>query len=278
MSERLLKRAGRWDEITPETAGWKYLSMRLLEMPAGAKHSGTTGDEELCFVVVQGSGRASVGGNTWELPGRASVFDGMPWALYLPPGAEYRFRAEGDRTLTLAVAGAVAEERHPARCIAPSDVEVEVRGAGSATRQINHILPSEAPAHRLHVVEVFTPSGNWSSYPPHKHDEDGGEESVLEEVYYFRVSPPDGFGLQRLYSPRHGLDLTERVGDGDLLQVPYGYHMSAAPHGFDLYYLNGLAGDRRSLAASDDPRYAWIRASWEGAVPDPRVPMVGRPA
>ena len=122
------------------------------------------------------------------------------------------------------------------------------------------------------MVEVFTPSGNWSSYPPHKHDEDDPPgEVVLEETYYFKS---DAFAVQKLYSPRHGLDVTETVRDGDLMLVPYGYHTTAAAHGYDLYYLNALAGDRRSMAAADDPGLAWIRDAWAELEPDPRVPLV----
>ena len=192
-----------------------------------------------------------VGGRRWELGGRESVFDGMPWALYLPRDTRLPRRApEGE----VAICGARCETRRVPVLIRPEDVEVEVRGAGNATRQINHIVKPEFPAERLLVVEVFTPSGNWSSYPPHKHDEDQPPgEVVLEEIYYFRTATPEAFAVQRLYSPRHGLDVTETVRDGDLMLVPYGYHTTAAAHGYDLYYLNALAGDRRSMAAADDP-------------------------
>jgi 5-deoxy-glucuronate isomerase len=159
--------------------------------------------------------------------------------------------------------------------IAPEEVEIEVRGAGNATRQINHIVKPEFPAERLLVVEVFTPSGNWSSYPPHKHDEDRPPgEVILEETYYYRAARPEAFAIQRLYSPRHELDVTVTVRDGDLMLVPYGYHTTCAAHGYDLYYLNALAGDRRSMAASDDPQLAWIRAAWDRMEKDPRVPLV----
>ena len=159
--------------------------------------------------------------------------------------------------------------------VRPEEVEVEVRGAGNATRQINHIVKPEFPAERLLVVEVFTPSGNWSSYPPHKHDEDNApDEVVLEETYYFRTSAPEAFAVQRLYSPRHGLDVTETVRDGDLMLVPYGYHTTAAAHGYDLYYLNALAGETRSMASADDPALHWIRGAWADLDPDPRVPIV----
>jgi 5-deoxy-glucuronate isomerase len=177
----------------------------------------------------------------------------------------------------VAVCGARADAALEPRLVTPDDVEIEVRGSGNATRQINHIIKPDFPAQRLLVVEVFTPAGNWSSYPPHKHDEDHPPgEVVLEEVYYYRtdVEPEGAFAVQRLYSPQHGTDLTETVRDGDLMLVPHGYHTTAAAHGYDLYYLNALAGDRRSMAASDDPALAWIRPAWEQLQPDPRVPVV----
>ena len=259
----LLLRRG-WKPVTPESAGWRHLSFRLVSGTEDAD----TGQDEICLVPLTGACRVEAEGRTWELGGRSSVFAGLPWALYLPRDTEYRLEAEGD----VAVSGARCERRREARLVRPEDVEIEVRGAGNATRQINHVLKPEFPAERLLVVEVLTPSGNWSSYPPHKHDEDRPPgEVVLEETYYFRTG---GFAMQRLYSPRHGLDLTETVEDGDLLLVPYGYHTTCAAHGYDLYYLNALAGDRRSMASADDPALAWVRPAWESLEPDPRVPMV----
>jgi 5-deoxy-glucuronate isomerase len=274
VSGDLFRRAGSWESISPESAGWRYLSFRVLHLAPGEETSLATGDEEVCLVVLNGSCDVESDVAEWDLQGRPGVFGGMPWALYLPPGTPYHVRTS--LGVEIAVAGAPAERAYAARVIHPDDVRIEIRGAGNATRQINHILPPEAPAHRLLVVEVYTPAGNWSSYPPHKHDEDRGEDEVeLEELYYYRTSRQEAFGVQRLYSPGHGLDLTEWVSDGDLLLVPRGYHTAAAGHGFDLYYLNPLAGDRRSLAASDDPRMAWIRSSWRDMAPDARVPMVG---
>jgi 5-deoxy-glucuronate isomerase len=196
-------------------------------------------------------------------------------ALYLPRDTDYALSALGD--VEVAVAGALADERLEPRLVTPDEVEIEVRGSGNATRQINHIVKPDFPAQRLLVVEVFTPAGNWSSYPPHKHDEDHPPgEVVLEEVYYYRAQtePPGAFAVQRLYSPQYGTDITETVRDGDLMLVPHGYHTTVAAHGYDLYYLNGLAGDRRSMAAADDPALAWIRPAWAELEPDPRVPMV----
>jgi 5-deoxy-glucuronate isomerase len=264
MSDLLLE-AGSWEQVTPESAGWQHLSFGV----RSGSFSAETGGDEIAIVPLSGGGcRVSAEGETWKLAGRANVFAGMPWTLYLPRDMAYR--VEGDAAV--AICGARCERRLEPVLVRPEDVEVEVRGAGNATRQINHLVKPEFPAERLLVVEVFTPSGNWSSYPPHKHDEDNPPgEVVLEETYYYRT---DGFAVQRLYSPRHGLDLTATVRDGDLVLVPYGYHTTAAAHGYDLYYLNALAGDRRSMASADDPDLAWIRAGWAGQATDPRVPLV----
>jgi 5-deoxy-glucuronate isomerase len=261
--------------VDPASASWRYLSFRVDRLRKDDHVSRRTGGDEVALVVLGGECVVQADGMTWELGERASVFDGMPWALYLPRDAEYTLSALSD--VEVAVSGAVADERLEPRLVTPSDVEIEVRGAGNATRQINHIIKPEFPAQRLLVVEVFTPAGNWSSYPPHKHDEDHPPgEVVLEEVYYYRTQsePPGAFAVQRLYSPQHGTDLTETVRDGDIMLVPHGYHTTAAAHGYDLYYLNGLAGDRRSMAAADDPSLAWIRPAWKRLEPDPRVPLV----
>jgi 5-deoxy-glucuronate isomerase len=263
----LLLRAGEWRDVTPESAGWRYLSFAV----RSGSFSAQSGEFELALVPLSGRFEVECDGEQWKIGGRDNVFAGLPWALYLPRDSSYRVEGEGE----LAVCGARAERRREPRVVEPGDVEVEVRGAGNATRQINHLVKPEFPAERLLVVEVFTPSGNWSSYPPHKHDEDNPPgEVVLEETYYFRTPAPDAFAVQRLYSPRHSLDLTETVRDGDLLLVPFGYHTTAAAHGYDLYYLNALAGDRRSMAAADDPALAWIRGAWAQLDPDPRVPLV----
>jgi 5-deoxy-glucuronate isomerase len=266
VSEYLLE-AGEWERVTPATAGWHHL---FFEVRRGA-FSSRADDVETVLVPLNGSCRVRAEGGSWELGGRASVFDGMPWALYLPVGMPFDVEAEGE----VAVCAAHAERRRDPVLVTPGDVEVEVRGAGNATRQINHIVKPEFPAERILVVEVFTPAGNWSSYPPHKHDEHNPpDEVVLEETYYYRTAKPEAFAVQRLYSPRRGVDVTVTVRDGDLMLVPFGYHTTAAAHGYDLYYLNALAGDTRSMAAADDPKLAWIRAAWSELEPDPRVPLV----
>jgi 5-deoxy-glucuronate isomerase len=263
----LLLRAGTWEQVTPESAGWRFLHFGVRR----GSFSAQTGDVEVALVVLGGRCTVEAEGERWELGRRATVFDGLPSALYLPRDTAYR--VEGDAEL--GICGARCERRREPVLVQPEDVEIEVRGAGNATRQINHVLKPDFPAERLLVVEVLTPSGNWSSYPPHKHDEDRPPgEVVLEETYYFRARAPEAFAVQRLYSPRHGLDVTATVHDGDLMLVPYGYHTTAAAHGYDLYYLNALAGERRSMAAADDPGLAWIRGAWADLEPDPRVPIV----
>jgi len=241
----MLLRAGEWDAVDPSSASWRFLSFRVDRLRSGDHVSRNTGGEEVALVPLGGACVVQSDGMTWELGDRTSVFDGMPWALYLPRETEYMLSAVGD--VEVAVCGALAEERLEPRLVTPNEVEIEVRGSGNATRQINHIIKPEFPAQRL-----------------------------LEEVYYYRMqTEPDGaFAVQRLYSPQHGTDLTETVRDGDIILVPHGYHTSAAAHGYDLYYLNALAGDRRSMAAADDPALAWIRPAWEQLEPDPRVPLV----
>jgi 5-deoxy-glucuronate isomerase len=271
----LLLRHGEWDAVDPSSTSWRYLSFRVESLRDGREISQQTNGTEVALVPLGGSCVVESGGDRWELGGRASMFEGMPWALYLPTECDYTITAQGD--VEVAVCSALADERLEPRLVTPKEVEIEVRGSGNATRQINHIIKPDFPAQRLLVVEVFTPAGNWSSYPPHKHDEDNPPgEVVLEEIYYYRTQtePAGAFAVQRLYSPEHGTDLTETVRDGDLMLVPYGYHTTAAAHGYDLYYLNALAGDRRSMAAADDPALAWIRPAWQELEPDPRVPLV----
>lgn len=265
-------RAGTFESVTPAIAGWRYLSLDLRRVSKGNSVSFTVRDSELAVVLLSGSVVVEAGRERWSIEGRSSPFEGLPWAAYVPPGVRVDITATKESEL--AVLGARADSGGEPRLIRPDDVEVEIRGAGSATRQINHIIPPDFRAHRLLVVEVLTPSGNWSSYPPHKHDVHNPPQEVeLEELYHFRIRPPEGFAFQRVYSPEHATDVTVAVRDGDVVLVPHGYHVSGAAHAFDLYYLNGLAGDVRSMAASDDPDLAWIRRTWAGMKRDPRVPM-----
>lgn len=265
----LLLRAGEWSRVTPETAGWPYLSF-WTQRVAGAWERPAE-PLETALVLLEGAARVEVDGTRFELGPRAGIFAALPWTLYVPRDTGFRVEGEAE----LAVATAPCERRLEPVLQRPEEVNVEARGAGNATRQINNMIQPGFLAERLLVVEVLTPAGNWSSYPPHKHDEDRPpEEVVLEEVYYYRAPAPEAFGVQRLYSPQRGVEETWTVRDRDLLLVPYGYHPFCAAPGHDFYYLNALAGDRRSMAASDDPALAWIRGAWAEQERDPRVPLV----
>jgi 5-deoxy-glucuronate isomerase len=262
--------------ITPERAGWRFLSFRW--GPLAAPVHADTGDRELALVVIAGRIAVQAGATRIEAgTGRTSPFDGMPEAVYLPPGTGYTVEAlGGPADVAFLESLADADKAGPIAHVRAEDVLIETRGAGNATRQINHLLPPGFAAHRLLVVEVFTPAGSWSSFPPHKHDVlDEPGEVILEEVYAYRVSRPEGFGVQRVYTRDGELDEVYVVRDGDAVLVPRGYHPFVAAHGYDCYYLNALAGDVRSMAASDDPDLAWVRDTWVSLETDPRVPLVG---
>jgi 5-deoxy-glucuronate isomerase len=257
--------------VTPERAGWRYLSFAVHDLDRPMQVGGA--DLETAVVGLVG-GAFMVDG--LELPGRASVWDGLPSAAYLPPGRTASV-APLAGAVTVAVASAPASGRDTARDpvgIGPEDVRVEVRGAGNATRQINHIITPGFPADRLEVVEVYTPSGNWSSWPPHKHDtDDMPREAILEEIYHYRFRRHEAWGVQRLYGgSNEGL---WAVGDGETVIVQDGYHPFVATHGDDAYYLNALAGDHRTMACSFDPALDHVRKAWPTMEPDPRVPLVG---
>ena len=255
--------------VTPEAAQWLHTGLRVRRLAEGEVWQDETGRDEVAIVMLGGRCRVQTFDQSWEIGERRSVFDGPPWALYLPIGTSYRVSALSP--CEVAICGARATDAHPPRLIRPEDVDVEIRGAGNAARQINHIVKPDFPAHRLLVVEVFTPSGNWSSYPPHKHDvSDLPRESDLEEIYYYRIEPTDGFAFQRLYTADGRTDLCWAIRDGDLLLVPEGYHVFAVAHGYTGYYLNVLAGDEtiRTMQPSDDPTLAWVRGTWQEAMND----------
>ncbi|MFN7997502.1 MAG: 5-deoxy-glucuronate isomerase [Bryobacteraceae bacterium] len=276
MSALLIKPTAKNGEIlslSQESAGWQTISLRVLRLEHGQTHRLSQPDEELVLVMLGGKADIRAGSRQWQsLGGRADVFSGMPHSLYLPLGTGgVEIQAQG--TCEVAVCGARATQKFPAAVIEPSSVEVEIRGGGNATRQINHILKPNFPADRILIVEVYTPSGNWSSYPPHKHDVHNPPREVdLDEIYFYKISQPEGFAIQRVYSRDGRRDETLTVRDNELVLIPDGYHPVVAAHGYDCYYLNVLAGSARSMAASDDPDYAWVRGAWNDK--DPRLPLV----
>lgn len=250
---------GKVLEVTPESAGWEHVGFRVHRLAHGQCLEASTGDREHCLVLLSGHATVSCGEQRWENIGqRMSVFERMPpWAVYLPNGVSYRVEATTE--LELAVCSAPGCGQHPPRLIAPDQVKCSTRGSGTNIRHIQDILPETEPADSLLVVEVYTPAGNWSSYPPHKHDVDNlPEESLLEETYYHRLDPPQGFAFQRVYTDDRSLDETMAVEDGCCVMVPRGYHPVGAPHGYDLYYLNVMAGPRREWKFQNDPAHEWI--------------------
>lgn len=260
---------GRIIEVTPESAGWEYVGLVVQDIPAGGTWNYAADHDEMCMVPLRGSARISSGDDEWTVSRPGTMFDGKPTALYLPLGSS--FTATSEDGAELAVTSSRATQTYPPKLIEPDDIDVEIRGAGNAARQISHIIKPEFPADKLLVVEVFTPSGNWSSFPPHKHDvSQMPEEADLEEIYYYRIQPDDGFALQRLYYADGSFDHAWTIKDGDLLLVPQGYHAFAVAHGYTGYYLNILAGDEpvRTMQPADDPEYAWVRSTWNDAMND----------
>ncbi len=257
-----------------EDFGFEYLSFETRKLQPGQRYSGNTAGRELAIVVLGGVCSVTSSRGEWRNFGkRATVFDGMPYTLYLPINTEFTVITES--SCDLALCYAKAEVEFPAQLVTPEQAGIEIRGGGNATRQIHDMLPPSFPAHRLIVVEVFTPSGNWSSFPPHKHDVHNPPGEVdLEEIYYYRIERPEGFAVQKVYTADRRIDETLTVRDGELVLIPEGYHPVAAAHGYNVYYLNALAGSARSLAASDDPQYAWVRGAWSEK--DPRLPMIHR--
>jgi 5-deoxy-glucuronate isomerase len=269
-------------EVTPEACGWAYSSLRVLELGPAGEAAFRTGPDEMLVLPLAGACTVTADGEEFALDGRPDVFSGVTDFAYLPRDAAVTVRsAEGGR---FALPGARAGRRLPPRYGPASQVPVEIRGSGQATRQVNNFCAPDAfEADRLVSVEVLTPGGNWSSYPPHKHDQARPGEAVLEEIYYFEVGDgPGGAGLgyQRVYStdPDRPIDVLAEVRAGDIVLVPHGYHgPSMAAPGYDLYYLNVLAGPagQRTMAFCDDPAHAWVRGTWAAQQPDPRLPMSG---
>jgi 5-deoxy-glucuronate isomerase len=269
---------GEYIRVTPETAAWEHLHFAARRMRDGEAWCGETGEFEYGFVILGGICAIESSRGTWPQVGRRpDVFRGMPYALYLPRDSSFTILAVGGE-LDIAYGWCRSEGDHSARLVRPDEVAVEIRGGGNATRQINSLIPPGFDCHRLVAVEVYTPSGNWSSYPPHKHDvhrvDSSGQliEADLEETYFYKMDRPDGFAIQRVYTADARLNEVILARNNDLVLVPQGYHPVAAAHGYTTYYLNFLAGSAQSLAASDDPAHAWIKKTWTAK--DPRVPVV----
>jgi 5-deoxy-glucuronate isomerase len=246
--------------VTPESAGWGHVGFEVLALAgAGAQAQRDTGDRELCVVVVSGTVHVTSAHGRWrDLGGRPDPWSGAPDAAYLPPGTQVTVEAAGAGA-EVGLCWAPAPNGGAAARVLPGDeIEVETRGHGALQRTVHPILMGDREADSLLVCEVLTPPGHWSSYPPHKHDrDDPPTETFLEETYYHRVAPSRGFGLQRVYTDDRSLDESLAFGDRDCVLVPRGYHTVSAPPGYDVYYLNVMAGPTRAWAVANDPDHAW---------------------
>ena len=257
--------------VTRERANWKTISFAVRRLVTGQYWQSNTRDEEAALVILGGKATIDWGQGPREVGGRKDVFSGYPHAVYLASGTP--FEVSATTVCEFADCRTPSSARLGPRVIAPADCGEEIRGGGNCTRQIVDVIRPEFPADKLLVCEVYTPSGNWSSYPPHKHDVHNPPFEVdLDETYYYRISKSEGYAFQRLYDAAGTRDDTLTLVDGDLVLIRDGYHPVVAAHGYDVYYLNVLAGSARSMAASDDPRYAHLRKT--ALERDPRVPLV----
>jgi 5-deoxy-glucuronate isomerase len=250
-------------EVDPASVGWGSLDFRVLALEAGTSMELESGNREVALVPLEGAVRVEVDGTEHRLA-RTSVFEQMPHVLYVPPARVLRLVAES--RAELAVGGAPAEGRYPVRLFTPAEMRSEVRGGGGARRQVNHVLAHPLPAERLILYEVYVPRGGWSGWPPHCHD--GYEGSpYLEETYYFRLDPADGWAVHRNYRVDSDFDETFAVADRDLVCVTQGFHSSAAAPGSHMYFLNYLAGelvgDDRRIPPFFQPEYRWIDGHWD---------------
>ena len=264
--------SGQLLHFTREDAHWEWMSMSVWRLKPGESYATATHGEEAAFVILGGRCRADWGEGERSIGQRENVFSGLPYCVYLPSGSAVKFTAE--------TVCEIAECRSPStaklqpKLITPQDVQSSLRGGGNASRQIVDIIAPDFPADRLVAIEVYTPGGNWSSYPPHKHDVHNPPVEVdLDEIYYYRVDrPKEGFALQRLYSYDEPDDVIVRAADGDAVLVRSGYHPVVAGPGYNVYYLNFLAGTSRTLAVTEDANHVWLKSTWREM--DPRLPLV----
>jgi 5-deoxy-glucuronate isomerase len=265
-------------EVSAEQAGWQYLNMAARRLNKGDAYSGSTGDDEYAHVILGGICHVrSSQGEFSRVGRRPNVFNGMPWAVYLPRRTDFEIEALTDG-FEVATCWVATDRDHPAQLVTPAQSDIELRGGRNASRQINSIMPPGFNCHRIIAVEVYTPGGNWSSYPPHKHDvhrEDADGrilEADLEEIYYYKLDRPGGYAFQRVYTDDRRIDAVMMAQDNDIVLVPEGYHPVVSAYGYTTYYLNFLAGSAHSLANADDPAYTWVKKSWTEI--DVRLPLV----
>jgi 5-deoxy-glucuronate isomerase len=258
--------------FTREQAGWEWMSFVVTRLLPAQLLELRTGDEEMVLVVLGGRCIANWGAGVRSIGARKDVFDGLPYTLYLPCGSRVTLQAE--TVCEIAECRVPSEARLEPRLVTPDDVESALRGGENASRQVVEVISPAFPADKLVVFEVYTPGGNWSSYPPHKHDVHQPPVEVdLDEIYYYRMKDARGFALQNLYRSDWSRESLVKVHDGDVVLVREGYHPVVAGPGYDTYYLNFLAGTSRSMTVTEDPEHVWLRSTWRQT--DPRLPLVG---
>ncbi|WP_416306313.1 5-deoxy-glucuronate isomerase [Neptunicella sp. SCSIO 80796] len=246
-------------QVTPQSANWNYVGFEVHQLSAGQSKHFSSPDQESCMVILSGVADVSTHSQSWSSLGeRMSVFDKKaPYSVYTPPGEQMDVTAV--TAVEVAICRAPATGRYPTRLIKPEDCTYELRGSGTNQRHVCNILFANMDAEKLLVVEVITPDGNWSSYPPHKHDSDNlPDESSLEETYFHKLNPEQGFAFQRVYTDDRSIDETICVEHNSVVMVPCGYHPVGVPHGYDLYYLNVMAGPTRHWVFKNDPAHEWI--------------------
>jgi 5-deoxy-glucuronate isomerase len=264
--------AGELLNFSREGVQWEWMSMSVRRLKPGDKYETKLQGEEVAFVILGGRCNADWGKGAQIIGGRRNVFDGFPYCLYLPSGHSVKFTAE--TVCEIAECRVPSTAKLEPRLVTPKDVFSGLRGGGNASRQIVDIVRPDFPADKLVVIEVYTPGGNWSSFPPHKHDVHNPPAEVdLDEIYYYRIDrPQEGFALQRLYSADKSQDFTVRAEDGDAVLVRSGFHPVVAGPGYNVYYLNFLAGTSRTLSVTEDPNHVWLKSTWKET--DPRLPLV----
>lgn len=254
-----------------QEARWDWMSFFVHRLQPGEVFTAHSAQEEVAFVILGGTCLADWGEGPRLIGKRKNVFDGLPYTLYLPIQSGVSFSAE--TTCEIAECRVPSNASLQPKLITPGEVASSIRGGGNVSRQIVDIIPPAFPADKLVVIEVYTPGGNWSSYPPHKHDSHNPPAEVdLDEIYYFRSLQQGGFAFQHLYAGEHAGERVLKAQDGDVVLVRSGYHAVVAGPGYDLYYLNFLAGSSRAIAVTEDPQHAWIRSTWNDV--DPRLPLV----
>lgn len=270
--------SGVYQSIMREEAGWEYLNFQARLMKQGETWKGETGDNEYGIILLSGNYSVKSDKGNWKtVNGRKDVFSGIAHTLYLPRHTSFELTGESD-VLDIAYGWCETDKDFEPVFKTPDKADIEIRGGDNATRQINSLIQPGFPCHRLVSVEVYTPAGNWSSYPAHKHDERKTDEkgnvleARLEETYFYKIDKPEGFAIQQVYNDDRSLDEIAVARNNDVVLVPRGYHPVVAGHGYNVYYLNFLTGSDQSLANTPDPNHVWMFDSWKSK--DPRIPMV----